>query len=329
MITIILRQTIAMATLLCSCLTVGCSPYVYSAPIQKFSAVSQALTTSYQSTAQNILADQTLTQRTDWMISKPKIAPGNGCTEDTEIRQACALLNSASRQSAAPNAIDAQPGLTAEAVLKSISDYAAAIAALSTAADRTAFDTASTNVATAVGALAASAGKFAGPIGSAFVLAKPVASAVLWLVGQKLDYDRLVVLRDAVSKADPSIQVLATKPLPVILSGQNLSLQTAIVDLLSSQIEAVNVIRAHPPIKDVDYSTALDTAQATASALNAARAADPYATAKALADAHSELKAAVISNDGQLDALGTSIETFSQQVSAIVKAAQSARVVSK
>ena len=284
---------------------------------------------SYQSTAQNILADQALTQRTDWMISKPKLAQGTGCTDDTRIKQSCTLLDTASmtakQRSAPPTAIDDPARITAETVLKSIGDYAAAIAALSAAADRTAFDTASTNVATAVGALAASAGKYAGPIGSTFVLAKPVTTAVLWLVGQKLDYDRLLMLRAAVSNADPSIQVLATKALPVILSGQNLSQQTAVLNLLSSQIEAVNVIRAHPPVKDADYGSALYTAQATASALNAVRAADPNATARALADAYSKLTAAVMSDDGQLDALGTSIETFSQQVSAIVNAAQSAK----
>ncbi len=80
-----------------------------------------------------------------------------------------------------------------------------------------------------------------------------------------------------------------------------------------------------PPVGDAawnsSYGTAIDEAMAAADAYEAVRKSDPIAAAKALSDTHDKLAEAVVNNDGQVDALEASLQTFVQKVGDLEKAA--------
>src|SRR5260370_23857539 len=81
------------------------------------------------------------------------------------------------------------PPLQRADLLRALDNYTAALAAITKAQDRADFDNAAAKVSSAVGALAHSA---PGPYGAAAApVAKASTNAVLWLVGQDLDYRRL------------------------------------------------------------------------------------------------------------------------------------------
>ena len=307
----------------------ACSPYVYSGPIGQFSSATHSLSSSYSATAQNISNEQTLLQRTDWLVSRPRLK-GPGCDVVAPKMPPCALeVDTAPRRPgggvmpAVPPApaAPAPSKLKVEDVFKALDNYATALAALTNAADRAAFDAAASKASAAVASLAS----VAGPAGTAAgTVIKPVGNILFWLVGQKLDYDRLQTLRDTVTAADPSIQLLSAAALPTFLSGQNDTQQNVLLQLLASQIEKVNMLASGKSTSDADYGVAVDTAQATAAQFVAAHDADPKAAAAGLGQAHAKLLQAVMSNDGQWSALEASLTTFEGDVSALVKAANPA-----
>jgi hypothetical protein len=98
-----------------------------------------------------------------------------------------------------------------------LDNYTAALAAITKAQDRADFDNAAAKVSAAVGALAQSA---PGPYGAAAApIAKASTNAVLWLIGQDLDYRRLHELQNATGVACEPMHVLADA-LGVVLEEQ-------------------------------------------------------------------------------------------------------------
>jgi hypothetical protein len=191
----------------------ACSPYVYSDNIQIFSAKMGSIDASYQDNAQRIVAERHLGNRTLWIHDKPVLLTGPGCDLDAANSAPCDLMVkgapvptvhvAAKPEPIAPAANVCEtitdlpsapttdsdkhpPPLQRADLLKALDNYTAALAAITKAQDRADFDNAAAQVSAAVGALAQSA---PGPYGAAAgPVAKASSSAVLWLVGQDLDY---------------------------------------------------------------------------------------------------------------------------------------------
>src|SRR5260370_37647630 len=109
------------------------------------------------------------------------------------------------------------PPLQRADLLRALDNYTAALTAITKAQDRADFDNAAAKVSAAVGALAQSA---PGPYGAAAApVAKASTNAVLWLVGQDLDYRRLHELQNATRIACEPMHVLANA-LGVVLAEQ-------------------------------------------------------------------------------------------------------------
>ena len=299
------------------------------APIGQFSRATHDLSSSYSAAAQNISNEQTLLQRTDLLVSRPRLKMGPGCNEVVMPKPPpCALEVDSTPRRPGGGVIhavlpvpSAASNLKLEDVFKALDNYAAALAALTNAADRTAFDAAASKASASVASLASAAGPYGAEAGAVI---KPAGSVLLWLVGQKLDYDRLQALRDTVKAADQSIQLLSAALLPTVLSGQNDSQQNTLLSLLASQIEQANVLAARKSTSDADYGGAVDAAQATVAQFVAAHDADPEAAAAGLGQAHTKLLKAVMSNDGQWTALEASLTAFEADVSALARAANPA-----
>jgi hypothetical protein len=199
-----------------------------------------------------------------------------------------------------------------------LDNYTAALAAITKAQDRTDFDNAAAEVSAAVGALAQSA---TGPYGAAAApVARASTNAVLWLVGQDLDYRRLHELQNATGVACEPMHVLADA-LGVVLEEQRDARLRGLFVLLVRKTQALNRIRATPRVTDQAYGAAIDDAEAAADALQTVRAADPHATARALRDAHDQLVVAVRNNDGEFATLVASLQTFTQRANDLATAA--------
>ncbi|MQP68285.1 hypothetical protein GE253_23480 [Niveispirillum sp. SYP-B3756] len=303
------------------CLTVSsCSPYVYSEQVGKYNTAVSNLRSNYSATAESINNDSTLKDHMDWLIIRPELKLGLGCTGTAPKANPCALTMG-SEVPTAPGSPPAErrdpkkdPKKDPNEILKVLNNYTAALVSLTNAEDSAAFDAAASKASTAVSSLAAAADL---PLSAVI---KPAGNFLFWLIGQKLDYDRLQALHETITAADPSIQVLSVA-LKTSLSGQNEKQQGNLLDLLGSQIKYANILATRKSNSDANYSTALDAAQATAARFAAVHTMDMEAVASSVGQAHTELKVAIMSNDGQWSALEGSFETLIDNVSALVKAA--------
>jgi hypothetical protein len=319
---------------------------VFSDNLQTFSSKMGAVDSSYQDTAQKIVAEKQQSNRIVWIRDKTVLAPGPGCSIAVRptTMEPCHLVPTAPKAAAlatadtANNAVKpAQPVVAPETdvcesaagagtppntatgkalppiqraqLLKELDNYTAALAAITKAQDRSDFDNAAAKVSTAVAGLAKLAPP---PYSGAAPVAEATSNAALWLVGQDLDYRRLQELRLATANACELIHVLAPA-LGVALEEERGDRLDGLYTLLILRTQALGKARITPHITDQTYGAAIDEAQAAADAFQTVRATDPQATAQALSDAHDALVVAVRNNDGQFAALITNLQTFVQR----------------
>jgi hypothetical protein len=342
------KAAVAAAAFACGVQS-ACSPYVFSDDVQTLSAKMGSIDASYQDNIQKIIAERHLANRTLWMHDKPELVTGPGCDFDRSNPARCDLIakgapaaivhataksepiaasqtvppedvceTPADNVSAPTTASDKRaPPLQRADLLKALDSYTAALAAITKAQDRADFDNAAAKVSAAVGALAQSA---PGPYGAAAgPVAKASSSAVLWLVGQDLDYRRLQQLRNATQTACKPIHELASA-FGVALEEQRDARLSGLLVLVARKTQAVNIARARHAT-DQAYGAAIDDAEAAADAFETVRATDPHATAQALSDAHDKLVVAVRNNDGEPATLVASLQTFAQRANDLATAA--------
>jgi hypothetical protein len=328
----------------------ACSPYAFSDKAQAFSTTNASIDSSYQDNAQKIVSEAHLRNRIIWVRDKTRLAAGDGCTIKTHQApsQACDLRSAAvtataiaTKDSAADpvrpkatstdvceagtnaphlpttSAVKASSPLQTAQMLRAVKDYAAALSAVTKAQDRADFDNAAAKVSSAVEGLVKSAPP---PYSGVAPVAKASANAVLWLVGQDLDYRRLQQLRNATEAACEPVRTLAAA-LAVPLEQQRGDRLDGLYTLLTLRIQAVNRARTNRHVTDEVYGSAIDDAQAAADAFQIVRITDPEATVQALRDAHDALVVAVRNNDGQFDALIGSLQAFQQQATGMAAAA--------
>jgi hypothetical protein len=336
----LLKALAGVAFSLTSGALAACSPYAFSDDVQTLSTKMSSVDASYQSTSQNITAEQRLNLHLGWIVSRPTLKASSGCDINATGNATCdVVVNNGVTQPPAPrmpskyvipatNVCDAAPASTGAPaaaaepakplmpadLLKALDKYTAALAALTKAQDRTDFDNAAAKLDSAVGTLAAAASPAAGPI------AKASLNVLFWLVGQGLDYQRLEELRIATRAACEPIHTLSVA-LGETLRNQRNDRLDGLANILALRIKVANTIGAARQSTDQAYGTAIDDAQTAADAFQAVRVSDPVAAAQALSDAHDALVIAVRSNDGELKALIASLETFAQQASDLATAA--------
>ena len=340
----LLKVTVVLCATAACGVQSACSPYLFADNVQTFSTKMGSIDASYRENAQKIVAERHLANRTLWVHDKPKLVTSPGCDFDTTNPVPCDLMaegaalplvNGVSRAdptAPGPDVCQAATDLPTlptpdggkraahlerADLLKALDNYTAALAAITNAQDRADFDNATAKASAAVGELA-------GPYAS---VAKPSSSAVLWLVGQDLDYRRLHELQNATQQACEPIHVL-TDALGVALEEQRDARLRGLFVLLVRKTQAVNRARTAPGVTDQTYAAALDDAQATANAFQMVRATDPHATALALRNAHDKLVVAVRNNNGEFTALVASLENFDQNANDLAAAARANASVS-
>lgn len=302
-------------------LLVACSPYSYSTEIAKVSDGVNKLSDAFTSGLDNIASDRIAsTQITiiDNRNSGKQVLVSPNCERSNAKpgEDPCALyLDGTAPPTLTPAERDRAKAMEAIKVLK---DYANALAAVTNAADRTAYDAAVGNLAAAVGTLTAAANA-----------AVPGASAALsaavnifgWLVGAALDEQRYDSLKKAVTKVNEPV-----------LDGDPRSAIRIVTDTLGSGLVAIKVARMEILGNEVDalvgglnkgglseeaYRKRLVDAQAALAVIDGLRKSDARGAASNLAEAHEKLAKAIADPDKNRAAFLKAVGDFGEKVGAL------------
>jgi len=232
----------------------------------------------------------------------------------------------------------------AMAALRALKDYAAGLAAVTNAKDRSDYDTAVSQLSGAVGTLLT-------PANAAVPGASAVVSAGInvfgWLVGTALDEQRYDTLRKAVAlvgqplkaelsdeekKAAEKARLQCHKPDPDFDRAHPRSAIRIVTDALCNGLLAMTStqrdILSHKADALLDglntgkwtggaYARALSDVQATLAAQDALRRANPGSAANRLADAHDDLVRAIDNPKTKYTAFIKAVGEFVDQVSAL------------
>jgi hypothetical protein len=179
----------------------ACSPYRFDRQVGAFATGVEELRGALLGGVAALRADQAALRRLELAAARPRLAVAGGCSADPETTTAHCRLTAVGTE---PESDPWEARLPrARLVADALADYAAALDALTRAADRAQFDGAASQVQVQVKALAAASGQPA-------AMAAPILfSAGLWVWGQALDAERMATLRWAVRQASTSVPVLA------------------------------------------------------------------------------------------------------------------------
>lgn len=195
--------------------------------------------------------------------------------------------------------------------LAKLKAYANALAAITNAADRAAFDAAVHDLSGAVGGMTEVFDSVA--LRASGVLSKLV-DLVGWVAGNALDQQRYDVLVASVAKVKPHFRA-AIGPLGAGLR----TLQTARRGALMQQILFLGTW-LETRHGDAETRVAVIAAQAAFAALNTVRAADPVAAASDLAEAHDALAVALADPKPDAGKLLAKVAAFTSKARALDKA---------
>jgi hypothetical protein len=179
--------------------------------------------------------------------------------------------------------------------LKVLSGYANGLAAVTNAADRTAYNAAAKRLEGSVGNLA----KFAEPAAPGIGTITPlVVNVFTWAVGEALDQDRFDTLRDAVIFAQGPIKTASGEDLtPVKTAGEalKLGLQAIAVARIAVLDDGIRTLAAPlgPALSTAAYKERRTQTQAMYATLENMRHADAGKAAADMITAHDKLAEAV------------------------------------
>lgn len=295
----------------------ACSPYSYPKEVASFSSGVDQLSNGFAVGYASLAADHATQTQRDLVEARTKvaIAPSCGVAPGSlpQSQLPCALYRFGDTMPAA-SGIE-QTRQRTNVVLAVLRNYAHALAAVTNAADRAAYDAAVAQLSGAVGALAKTADAAAPGAG---LVAPAMVNFVGWVFGTALDQQRFASLKDAVNAVgapgpdgkNPIHVVTATLGIGLVaLSDARREMLYGEVNLLVAQLG--------PSLNDAAYRQRLGDAQATIAALDGLRRADPAGAAKGLERAHDALVAAVNDPGRNYPDLLQAIGDFSDKAAAL------------
>ena len=296
----------------------GCSPYNFSSQVTEFSSGVDKLSTGFNATATALATDRENEVEAKLAAARDKVVASPAC--DVAVNKAVTgseapcLLYRAGGQPSAPSAIEVALGKTRTAIA-ALQAYSHALAAVTDAADRSAYDAAVGKLAQSVAGLASAAG----PTGAA--AGGGIASGVNligWLVGEGLDYQRFDALKravNAVGTAPPGDDTTIGLVTNAIGKGLLLAREEQLTTLNRTLDAEIAVLG--PADRDADYRQRLADAEALAASIQALREADPVGTAQQLDTAHQALVKAVNDPSKNIADLTAALSAFSSKAEAL------------
>ena len=266
----------------------ACSPYSFPKETAAISTGVDQVSAGFEAAYAGLASDEAAKAQLDLTEDRARVAIPRSCVEPQNPLP-CALYRFGGPPPA-PSDVEKTRGQTME-VLAALKDYAHALAAVTNAADRAAYDAAVAQLSAAVGAIAQSANAVAPGAG---VVAPAAVNLIGWLVGTGLDQQRFDSLRAAVNVVGkPGAD--GVKPIHSIAATLGIGLQTISAARQQVLYEETNVLVSGlgPSLGDAAYRQRLSAAQAQLAMLDGLRRSDPTGTAQALETAHDALVAAV------------------------------------
>jgi hypothetical protein len=313
----------------------ACSPYDFSKPVSDLAAKAQALDDSITAGHQQMMNDAAAKYRRELVADRSKVAVGENCfvqvsvalkvptnddaastpasRQDTKApvtpRQLCNVYRPQDKAAVLPKDEFPIPEKLNEA-MKTLTNYTSALAAVTNAADRTAYNTAVSNLKDAVS-------KFP-PYGT---IAGAGINLLGWVVGTSLDIQRFNSLKDGVNAVG---QPRKNGEIPFDAVVQAIAFQVNRYaehrrDILGKNLADLSETLS-PTISEELYRARLADIEAMTAVLEALNQTNAYSVANDLMAAHVQLVKAVNSGQPSLDELTTTLSTLGSDVSALQSA---------
>ena len=271
----------------------SCSPYSFSKEVTTISTGVDQVSAGYTQGYTALAADRAASTQFDLISTRSKAAFSPSCRlavgELPESRLPCALYPAGS-SAPAPSDVERKRGQIMS-TLSVLREYAHALAAVTNAADRAAYDAAVAQLSGAAGALAENADAAAPGVS---VVAPAAVNLLGWLVGTGLDQQRFDSLKAAVNGVDnptPS----GVKPMHTVVAVLALGLENlrkVRLTVLVGQARKM-VVALGPSLSDSAYRQQFVDAQALITVIDGLRHSDPGGTVHGMESAHGALVAAV------------------------------------
>jgi hypothetical protein len=296
----------------------GCSPYKFAPEVTAFSSGVDKVSQGFNAGTAALATDRTTQVILVLENARAPVAKSPSCevpvSKGVAGSAAPCLIYRRGGAPSQPSEVEVQLGRTRE-VLAALQAYAQALAAVTNAADRSAYDAAVGKLASALGALAAAAG----PSGAA--AGKGVSAGVNiigWLIGEQLDYQRFEVLKASVNAVGtaPAGGDSAMKVITDAIGKGMLLARDQQLTILNQDLD-FDTARLGPSESDAAYDQRLADAETLAGSIQALRTADPLGTAVALNTAHVALVKAVNDPSRELPALLTALQQFGDKAEAL------------
>lgn len=300
----------------------GCSSYGFSKEVASISdgvnKVSDALFAGYD----NLAADRAQRVQTTILDTRPRVMTAVSCDQVLPPPggfSPCALFVFGTPE---PSLSDAEKTRAATTkYIKHLKDYANALAAVTNAADRSAYDAAVAQLSGAIGGLAQAANPVAPGIGA---VAPAAVNLLGWLFGTALDQQRYESLRRAVTAVGMPLADDTNRdpnsPIRVVTRafGKGLQmLRIARLEVLQNETAALVRGLNTRSYNEEAYRRRLTEAQTTLAVLDALRRSDPVGTTADLADAHDKLVLAVNDPGRNYASLMKAVGDFYEKASAL------------
>lgn len=295
----------------------GCSPYSFQKEVTSFDSGVDQLSSAFTSGFSALASDRQAKLQRDLTKSRGKVSMTSSClaapSDLAPDAPPCELFPAGATPPGLSE-IEKTRGKTT-VVLSALKAYADALAAVTNAADRAAFNNAVAQLSGSVGALANAAGAV---VPGASTVAPAAVNLVGWLFGTALDQQRFDSLKSAVNAvgtAPPNQQ----SPMSVVATtvGAGLfALSQARQTILVSEVQELSG-QLQPALSDAAYQRGLGDTQSVLAVLDGLRQANPTAAAQALVKAHDALVAAVNDPANSYASLITAVGEFADQASAL------------
>lgn len=295
----------------------ACSPYSFQKEVTDVSTGVDQLSDGFTSGYAAFALDRSADIQIRLAASRSKVSIASSCLVSPgtapESQAPCALFAFGDTPPAL-SAIEQKRAATlaALAVLKS---YAHGLAAVTNAADRTAFDAAVSQLAGSVGGLANAVDPAAPGVDT---VAPAVVNLAGWVFGTALDQDRFDSLKAAVTavgtpNADKQIPIhVVATTLGDGLLALNLARRAVLVREINFQKAKIG-----PALSEAAYQQQLTSVNSLVSVLEGLRQADATAAAQALSMAHDALVAAVHDPKRNYPALQSAVDSFTSKAAAL------------
>lgn len=300
----------------------ACSPYSFSSEVASMSNGVDKMAESFSSGYDGLANDLATTKRVEMAVKRQAILVAPTCDDEINApRNDAAVCGLYIAGTPAPALTDLQ--LTQAQMMQSVrllKKYANALAAVTNAADRTAYDTAVGQLSGAVGTMAAAVA----PAAPVAMIAPAAINAMGWVFGTALDQQRFDSLRTAVNHVGKPLPTEANpnpnSPIRVVTGrlGKGLSTLTdARIRALSREAGLLAAGLSSRPLSDEAYRKQLAEAWAAAATADALQRSNPRGAAADLADAHDKLVEAVNDPGRSYGSLLKAVGEFGEKISAV------------